>query len=176
MVTLAEAIPLRKMLERKMNELFSERWDKSHVVIEKGEVYEPYPRTMEMISEEIYQLQRDYRVLGRLIAEANLTHKVIWNGEEFLMIEAIELSKQLRMDLNQLKTFAAQKKMERVVERGRRGSGGEASSLLTVALFDPEEYRQKALKLERQVNRLSAIIEHQNHLISIPFDASRYMD
>lgn len=176
MITLAEAIPLRKMLERRINELFSERWDKSHVVIEKGEPYEPYPRTMEKVSEEIYELQRDFRVLGGLVAEANLSQKITWNGEELSMLEAIELSKQIRMDLNQLKSFASRKKTERVMERGRRGPSGDAPSLLTVALFDSEEYRQKALKLERQVNRLSAMIEHQNHLVSIPFDASRYID
>lgn len=176
MITLAEAIPLRKMLERRINELFSERWDKSHVVIEKGESYESYSRTMEKVSEEIYELQRDFRLLGRFVAEANLAQKITWNGEEVSMIEAIELSKQMRMDLNQLKTFGSRKKTERVMERGRRGPGSDAPSLLTVALFDPEEYRQKALKLERQVNRLSAIIEHQNHLVSIPFDASPYID
>ena len=176
MITLAEAIPLRKMLERRISELFSERWDKSYVVIEKGESYEPYARTMEKLSEEIYELQRDFRLLGKLVAEANLAQKITWNGEELSMMEAIELAKQLRMDLTQLKTFGSRKKMERVMERGRRGPGNESASLLTVALFDPEEYRQKALKLERQVNRLSAIIEHQNHLVTIPFDASRYID
>jgi len=176
MITLAEAIPLRKMLERRIHELFSERWDKSYVVIEKGECYEPYSRTMDQVSVEIYELQRDYRFLGRVVSEANLSEKMAWNGEELTMLEAIELAKQMRTDLNQLKTFASRKKMERVAERGRRGSGAEASSLLTVALFDPEEYRQKALKLERQVNRLSAMIEHQNHLVSIPFDASKYID
>lgn len=176
MITLAEAIPLRKMLERRINELYSERWDKSHVIIEKGESYEPYPRTMDKISEEMEEVQRDYRVLGRLVTEANLAHKITWNGKVLSVMEAIELSKQLRMDLNQLKSFASRKKMERVMERGRRGPGSEAPSLLTVALFDPEQMREKALKLERQVNRLSALIEHQNHLVSIPFDASKYID
>ncbi|RXT07902.1 hypothetical protein [Ammoniphilus sp. CFH 90114] len=176
MITLAEAIPLRKMLERRINELFSERWEHAYVIIEKGDSYEPYPRTMDIISEEIYELQRDYRVLGRLVTEANLSQKMTWNGEEVTLMEAIELAKQLRMDLNQLKSFSTRKKTERLMERGRRGPSSDASSLMTVALYDPEVYRQKALKLERQVNRLSASIEHQNHMVSIPFDASKYID
>jgi hypothetical protein len=174
-ITLAEAIPLRKVIERRIYELQNERTNVSVLSIEKGEQYDAPVRNVDVVTNEIHEAQKEYRTLQTLISRANLDHHVEWDGGELSLTEAIELAKQMRNEIEHFKRLGNRKKIER--ESGRRGLLGDGNShLLSVAQYEPEEYRVKALKFERQSNKLSALIERKNHFVELNFDASHYID
>lgn len=174
-ITLAEAIPLRKVIERRIYELQNERSQVSTLSIEKGEQYEIPTRNVDVITNEIHEAQKEYRTLQTLITRANLDNSVEWDGGELSLTEAIELAKQMRIEIEHFKRLGSRKKSER--ESGRRGLLSDGNShLLSVALYEPEHYRTKALKFERQSNKLSSLIERKNHFVELTFDASRYID
>lgn len=170
MITLAQAIPLEKVIRRRIGELMLERHNVATATVVKGEEPEPLSRTVEMITSEIEKAQADLCRLTEMIAIANLNHTVEWNKEKISLTRALEMARQMRSELQQLKNLASKKKVQRVTGRFT----GE-TDLLQVTTYDPEEYRLKALKLERQVEKLSGDIEHQNHFVEIPFDASDYL-
>ncbi len=169
-LTLAQAIPLRSAINKRIQELQTERNHASKTSVEKGEKYEIPIRNVDGITEELQKVITDFVKLNSLVAQTNLSVVIEWDGEETNLVEAIELSKRLRTEADQLKQLGSLKKQER-----SSGRFGESSNLITFALYDPEIYRSKALKLEREVNLLSSLIEHQNHLIEIEFDASDYI-
>lgn len=171
-ISMAEALTVRAAINRKLNQLNHERLQNSSTYIEKGETA-PYPqRTVDMITEEINQVMRDYRRLDRMIAISNTTNVISWDGEDLCILEAIELAKQLRAEIAQLTHLGSEKKLERLLNRSAIDGG---NPIFKVALYDPEAYMITAQKLERQVTKLSALIERSNHLNTIPFDASAYM-
>ena len=106
------------------------------------------------------------------MAISNTTQTISWNGSDMTIMEAIELAKQMRSDIGQLTHLGSRKKLER---QSGRGSGDGAVTLFNVALYDPEAYQAQARKKEREVTRLSSLIEHANHTSMITFDASKYM-
>jgi hypothetical protein len=169
-LTLAQAIPLRSAINKRIQELQTERIHASKTSVEKGEKYEIPARNVDGITEEIRKIITDFVKLNSLVAQTNLSVVIEWDGEEMNLVEAIELSKRLRTEVDQLKQLGSQKKQER-----SSGRFGDSSNLITFALYDTEAYRSKALKLEREVNFLSSLIERQNHLVEIEFDASDYI-
>lgn len=173
-ITLAEALPLRKTIERRIQELTNERNQSSVVTIEKGETWEPPVRSVDLITTEIEQCQKDYRTLINVVASANSQTFIDWDNGQINLTEALELSKQMRVEVDHLKRLGNRKKQER--QTSRSVLGNSSSDLLTVATYEPEAYRNKALKKERQVNKLSGLIERQNHFVELSFDASKYMD
>lgn len=171
-ISMAEALTVRAAMNRKLNQLIEERSENSTAYIEKGETA-PYPqRTVDVITQEINQVMRDYRTLDKLIAVANTTNCIPWDGESICILEAIELAKHMRMEMNQLAHLGRQKKLERLLNRSAIDG---SNPLYRVALYDPEFYKADAQKLDRQVTKLSALIERANHLNTITFDASSYM-
>ncbi|MEJ8543987.1 hypothetical protein [Brevibacillus borstelensis] len=178
MITLAQAIPLRRAIERQIDYLKDERFEFSSVTIAKGETPEFPKRTIELITGELNKARADYRRLDSLIAEANLKKVVEWDGEMISLVEAIELAKQLREETGEYKRFGIRKKIERSPShyhsRSRSYDGG--SDLITMTTYDPDVYREWGKKLERRANLLSGKIEAANHSISIPFDAASYLE
>ncbi|USG67198.1 hypothetical protein NDK47_07890 [Brevibacillus ruminantium] len=178
MITLAQAIPLRRSIERQIDELREERMEFSAVIIAKGETPEFPERTVEMITAELNQARTDYLRLNRLIAEANLKEVVEWDGRFISLIEAIELAKQMRQEAGEFKSLGVRKKIERASSspyhgRPRFHEGG--SDLISVATYDPDTYRESGKKLERRANLLSSKIETANHSLTLDFDAASYM-
>lgn len=171
-ITLAEAVPLLKVIENRIRDLVQERERNSFVLIEKGDNYTRPDRDVELITKEIEEAQRDYRKLAKAIAEQNLNNYIEWDGDKISIAEAIELAKQLRSESQNLKRLAAYKKHE----YENRGFG-DTSNLIRVALYEPDEVRQQALKLERKANRLSALIEAKNHTITFTVEGiEKYTD
>lgn len=170
-ITLAQAVPLRGIISRRIQELLTERNNVSVAEAKQGETYDTPIRNMEEVSNELEIARNDFRKLDVAMAVFNLNEKLVWDGSEVSIIEAIELAKQLRGEVSQLKNFGQRKKQER--------STDWRSNETTVvhALYDPEEYRKNALKMERQVNRLSQEIEAKNHKVEFDFEAaSRYLE
>ncbi|QQE75564.1 hypothetical protein KDJ56_06250 [Brevibacillus composti] len=179
MITLAQAIPLRRSIERQIDYLREERMEYASVTVAKGEKPEFPQRTIEMITAELDEARADYLRLSHLIAEANLQKAVEWDGKMISLIEAIERAKQLREEASQCKILGMRKKIEHAPAsfhgRGRSRHQEGGSDLITVATYDPDAYRELGKKLERRANLLSGKIEAANHSIAIDFDAARYM-
>ncbi|MNH39246.1 hypothetical protein D3C79_1003840 [compost metagenome] len=51
---------------------------------------------------------------------------------------------------------------------------GENTMLYEIALYEPDEYRERATKLEKDAHKLSNLINSKNYSIQINFDDSRY--
>lgn len=169
-ITLAQALPLRNSINRRIHELISERNQVAFVEVEKGGQYEKPTRTVEQVTEELNVTRSDFRALDVAMAAENLKAKVEWDGREVSLTEAIELSKQIRGEVNELKRFGQRKKQE------RQASWRTEEVTYVHAQFEPEEYRKSALKLERQVNKLSSEIERKNHFVEFDFVAAeRYL-
>lgn len=171
-ITMAEALAVRAAISRLMNQLMQERLNNSSTIIEKGETAEIPTRSVDVITEEIDAVSTDFRKLDLLMAISNTTETISWNGTLITVMEAIELAKQLRNEIGQLAHLGSRKKLERQSSRGHEGS----VTLFNVALYDPEAYQATARKKEREVTKLSSLIEHANHNSKISFDAAKYME
>lgn len=171
-ITMAEALAVRAAMNRLLNQLMQERMNNSSTIIEKGETAETPARSVDVITEEINTISDDFRRLDLLMAVSNTTETIFWNDGPITVMEAIELAKQIRIEIGQLSHLGSRKKLERQSSRGHDGS----VTLFNVALYDPEAYQASARKKEREVTKLSSLIEHANHHSKISFDAAKYMD
>jgi hypothetical protein len=169
-ITLADAVHLKSLIGKQIQELISERHSVSSVIIKKGDTIPSNlnERTMEEVTEELNDVRDDYRELSLLLAELNFKNTVIWNGESIPLTAALELSKQLRGEVNELKNFGRKKK------EGLHSSWGNDDSY-EITNYEPRDYKEKANKLERQVNKLSSDINNKNYNTYLDFNsASKY--
>ncbi|WLR41210.1 DIP1984 family protein [Bacillus carboniphilus] len=170
-ITLAQAVPLRSIISRYIADLLEERDSVSTVETIVGEKYEKPVRSVDDVTIEIERSRKDFRRLDTSMAEMNLQAKVFWDDKEISITEAIELAKQLREEVNVFKEYGKRKKQT------LSSNWHHEEKVMIHTLYDPEEYRKKALKLERQVNRLSQDIEAKNHQVEFEFkSATRYLD
>src|SRR4051812_14677739 len=109
-ITLAQAVSLRNIIARQIQELIRERSQIAVISVPKGEKYEKPAKTIEDITNEINQLRSHYRQLDVAMAKANLQHTFQWDDQVITIMEAIELAKQQRGELNELKQFGQRKK------------------------------------------------------------------
>ncbi len=170
---MAEALAIRAAINRLISHLMQERINNSSTIIEKGETAEMPTRSVDVITAEIEAAAADFRRLDLLMAISNTTYTIPWNDAEITIMEAIELAKQMRSDIGQLAHLGSRKKLER---QNRRGMGDSAVTLFDIALYEPEAYQAAARKKEREVTKLSSLIEHANHVAMITFNASKYME
>lgn len=169
-ITLDEAVALRGIISRRIQDLIKERVSVSTAEAKPGEDYEKPTRTVEEVTSELNEARKDFRKLDVLMAKTNIENTINWDGNEITITEAIELAKQLRGEVHSLKNFSSKKKQE------RRTNWQNVVESVIFALFDPEAYRKEALKMERQVNKLSSNIAHKNHLVEVDFEpASKYL-
>ncbi|OCA83037.1 hypothetical protein A8F94_17995 [Bacillus sp. FJAT-27225] len=167
-LTLAEAVKLKSILNKRVHELEMEMDRVAFAEIEKGSKPPKQPRSLQEVEQDLEDIRKDMRVLDRLVYAANIGHAVNFNGEELPIVEAIELATQLRAKARKYKEFGSAQKEEFPY------SYAENNSIIKVALFDPEDYRQKGIEAERQANRLSNLINGKNYSIELAFDADKY--
>lgn len=167
-ITLAEAVKLKSILNKRVHELEEEMDRVAFVEMEKGGKKPKLPRTLKEVELDLEAVRKDMRILDRLVYAANIENTVTLNGEEFPIVEAIELATQLRAKARKYKEYGAAQKEEFPY------SYGENISIVKVALFDPEEYRVKGLEAERQANKLSNLINAKNYSIELDFNADNY--
>lgn len=172
-ITMAEALAVRAAIKRLIHQLEQERITNSVAVIDKGETAEYPARTVDIITAELERAMRDYRQLDLRMAIANTVNVIQWDGGTITVMEAIELAKQMRSEIEQLRVLGGRKKMER---QYAGGYGERSNHLFSVALYDPDAYLTLARKKEREATKLSSLIEHSNHMCVIEFDSSPYMD
>lgn len=169
MISLAEAVKLKSILQRKFSELFSERRRVAFITVEKGKPAVRDGRTIEQVEQELETVRKDIRTLDRLVYLANVENKVTFLDQELTLVEAIELAKQLRVEASEVRDLSYSEKEQ--MEYGY----GEHVQMIRYALFDPEAYRIKADELERKAHKLSNLINAKNYDVKINFDDSNYM-
>ncbi|QPQ29270.1 hypothetical protein [Lysinibacillus sp. JNUCC 51] len=168
MINLAEAVKLKSILAKKVQELVSELHRSAFVTVEKGQAPKTSNRAMTVIEAELAQVRLDVRTLDRLVYEANIINTVDFKGEKLALVEAIELATQLRADVELCKQFSMHEK-----ESVRMGYG-ETTMLYEIAMYEPDDYRERAITLEKDAHKLSNLINAKNYSVEINFDDSRY--
>ncbi|PJO41051.1 hypothetical protein [Lysinibacillus xylanilyticus] len=168
MINLAEAVKLKSILAKKVQELVSELHRSAFVTVEKGQAPKTSNRAMKVIEAELAQIRLDVRTLDRLVYEANIINTVDFKGEKLALVEAIELATQLRADVELCKQFSMHEK-----ESVRMGYG-ETTMLYEIAMYEPDDYRERAIILEKDAHKLSNLINAKNYSVEINFDDSRY--
>lgn len=168
-IFLAEAVKLKSILLKKQRELQLERHRVAFKTIEKGEEPVREGRTMMEVEQELQTVRDDIRQLDKLVYQANTENTVTFLGEELLLVEAIELAKQLRIEAEELREFATYEKEE--LQHGY----SDSTPVYRVALYSPEDYRLRAEAVEKRAHKLSNLINAKNFTVTVPFDDSRYM-
>ena len=168
MINLAEAVELKSILGKKTQELVNELHRSAFVTVEKGQAPKTSNRALPLIEADLAQVRLDTRTLDRLVYEANIQNTVDFKGQKLALVEAIELATQLRAEADMCKDFSMREK-----ESVRFGYG-ENTMLYEIALYEPDEYRERATKLEKDAHKLSNLINSKNYSIQINFDDSRY--
>ncbi|GGI14340.1 hypothetical protein [Gottfriedia solisilvae] len=166
-ITLAEALNIRHILSKRIRELIEELEENSSVEVEKGQPLPTLARNMTQIESDLAKVRADFRKLDYLMQKANIENTITIENMELSITEAIEFAKQLRAEVQSAKEFASKK--ERI-----QPMYGTDSIIVEKLYFNPEDYRQKALKLERKATRLSGLIDAKNFSINIPFDGRDY--
>ena len=166
-INLAEAVKLKSVIMKKIQERTFAVNQLTHVIIEKGEQPKRPDYTLEMLEAELKQLRYDSRKLDSLIYRANIENVIVFKDEEMPIVEAIELASQLRAEAALCKSLGSEEK------EAFYHNSGEAI-LYRVALYDPMTYRNRANELEKEAHRLSNLINAKNYQVEIEFDDSNY--
>ncbi|MFC5590865.1 hypothetical protein ACFPRA_18450 [Sporosarcina soli] len=167
-ITLAEAVKLKSILTKRIHELEEEMRRVAFTTVEKGNTPEKGPRTLQDVEIEMDEVRLDSRTLDRLMYRANIDHNIDFQGQQLAIVEAIELATQLRAKARFYKELASAEKEE--IQYGF----SESTTIYRVALFEPEDYRLKALQTERDAHKLSNLINAKNYSIVLAFDDSKY--
>ncbi|MBD8035033.1 MULTISPECIES: DIP1984 family protein [Solibacillus] len=166
-INLAEAVKLKSVIMKKIQERTFAVNQLTHVIIEKGEQPKRPDYTLEMLEAELKQLRYDSRKLDSLIYRANIENVIVFKDEEMPIVEAIELASQLRAEAALCKSLGSEEK------EAFYHNSGEAI-LYRVALYDPMTYRNRANELEKEAHRLSNLINAKNYQVEIEFNDSNY--
>lgn len=167
-ITLAEAVKLKSILRTRTHELEDEMRRVAFATVEKGTAPEKGTRTLELVEKELDSVRYDGRILDRLMYRANIDNKIEFQDQQLALVEAIELATQLRAKARFCKELSTSEK--EVIQYGY----GESTPVYQIALFDPEEYRLKALQAEKDAHRLSNAINAKNYSVKLDFDDSKY--
>lgn len=170
-LSLSEALPLKSIIQKYVQQLRTEREEVA--VIQLDENKEPLvkpERTVEEITVELYEAQADYELIIHLIAQANQEKVIEWDGLKVTVLQAIEKAEFMRNEAGLFKRMGARKSI--YTENGWRAT----EKTLFSTNYEPKEYRDKAIKLERQAQRLSTLAQKANSIIEIEFpQAEKYM-
>lgn len=167
-ITLAEAVKLKSIIMKRIQELEEEIRRVAFTTVEKGEVPEVGPRSLSIVETELDIVRLDARTLDRLMYRANIDHTIEFKDEVLTIVEAIELATQLRAKARLYKELSTSPKEE--IQFGY----AETTTIYRVALFDPETYRIKSLQVEKDAHKLSNLINAKNHSILVDFDDQNY--
>lgn len=167
-ITLAEAVKLKSILTKRIHELEVEMRRVAFTTVEKGNSPEKGPRTLQDVETEMDEVRLDSRTLDRLMYRANIDHEIDFQGQQLAIVEAIELATQLRAKSRFYKELASAEKEE------FQFGYAESTIVYRIALFEPEDYRLKALQTEKDAHKLSNLINAKNYSITLVFDDTKY--
>ncbi|MED4455775.1 hypothetical protein ABET41_09050 [Metabacillus fastidiosus] len=167
-ISLAEAVKLKSVLSKRIHELEEEMDRLAFVEIEKGSKIPKQIRSLSDVEKDIDEIRKDFRLLDKLMYEANIINTILFHDESLTIVEAIELATQLRAKARKYKEYGTALKEEYSY------SYTESVSIIKVAMFDPETYRLQGLELEKQANRLSNLINAKNYEVQLDFNSEKY--
>ena len=170
-ISLAEAVKLKSVLSKRIHELEEEMDRLAFIEMEKESPAPKQTRTLKDVEKDIKVIRKDFRLLDKLMYQANIENEIIFNDESLSIVEAIELASQLRARARKYKEFGSAVKEEFLY------SIGESGAMVRVAQFEPEDYRlnsRKAIETERKANRLSNLINAKNYAVELEFDGDKY--
>lgn len=167
-ISLADAVKLKSVLSKRIHELEDEMDRTAFIEIEKGSAFPKQTRTLADVESDLADIRKDFRTLDVLMYSANSQNTVLFDGQNYSIVEAIELASQLRAQARKYKIYGSSQKEEFLY------SLGESSAMLRVAAFEPEDYRLNAIETERKANRLSNVINAKNYHIELDFDGDKY--
>ena len=167
-ISLAEAVKLKSVLSKRIHELEEEMDRLAFIEMEKESPAPKQTRTLKDVEKDIKVIRKDFRLLDKLMYQANIENEIIFNDESMSIVEAIELASQLRARARKYKEFGSAVKEEFLY------SIGESGAMIRVAQFEPEDYRLKAIETERKANRLSNLINAKNYAVELEFDGDKY--
>lgn len=164
-ITIAEARLLKNSVAKKLHDLIRERNQIAYVDYDKGEDYTKPIRTFKEVTSDMTEVRNHYRIVKNALALSNLEVKIRWNGETITIIEALELVKQLRLEVEHLHSFSRSQQVERISNRGF-----DSSVVYRKALFDPMEVKKEADSMLKEANRLSILIDKANFNSEVELD------
>ncbi|WP_335870599.1 hypothetical protein [Bacillus sp. 2205SS5-2] len=167
-ISLAEAVKLKSVLSKQIHDLENEMDRVAFVEIEKGSEIPPKVRNLAQVESDLEDVRKDFRLLDKLMYQANIENEISFNNENLPIVEAIEYATQLRAKARKYKEFGTAEKEEHPYHFG------EGVTIIKLALFEPEDYRLKAIECERQANRLSNLINAKNYGVELDFDSEKY--
>lgn len=167
-ITLAEAVKLKSVLHKRIQELEGEMRRVAFTTIEKGEAPKTGSRTLAQVEKELDDVRLDSRILDRLMYRANIDNEIQFQGKNLAIVEAIELATQLRAKARFYKELSTSEKEEILF------GYSDKTTVYRIALFEPENYRIKALKAEKDAHKLSNLINAKNYSIVLAFDDDKY--
>lgn len=167
-ITLAEAVKLKSIIVKRIHELEEEIQRVAFTMIEKGEHIEKRDRAVADVEAELDGIRLDARKLDHLVYRANVDNHITFKEEKLAIVEAIELATQLRAKARLYKELGSANKEE--IQYGY----SDHTTIYKVALFNPEDYRQKALQLEKDAHKLSNLINAKNYTVTLAFDDTKY--
>lgn len=172
-ISLADAVHLRARIQERIREFGELLHRGATVVVAKGESPELPTVSVDQYHRWILEAQADYRQLDVAMASLNLAHGVDWDGRVIPLLEALQVAKDTRQRIADLKALGNRMKVTRL--RGGYGERG-GTELLEVATYAPDAMRSEAERLERQVMRLSRTIDRKNEEVEFEYEpASKYM-
>lgn len=173
-ISLADAVHLRARIQERIREFSEARARIATIVVARGETPEPPTVTVDEYNRRISEAQADFRMLDVAMAQLNLTHTLKWDNREVPLLEALQIAKDTRQRIADLKVLGQRVKVSRARMGGYLDRGN--ADLLEVATYDPEVMQQQAEQLERQVMRLSRMIDRKNEEVLFDYaPATQYM-
>ena len=164
---LSEAIVLKARYEKELSKLYNKAQEIRMVLIQPGEDINEYiDEHPDRIFEQIQNYNNAIASLGALIRFTNESVIVDVGTSQLRLSGVINAAISMRRLLKSLEEFASTPKRERT------NGYGDSSSLVRVATFDVEKYRQLAKEQKDDVEKLSALIDAANAENEIEFDPS----
>lgn len=164
---LSEAIVLKARYEKELSKLYSKAQDLRVILIQPGEDINEYiDENPDQIFEQIQNYNNAIASLGALIRLANESIIVETGSGKLRLSGMINAAMSMRRLLKSLEEFASTPKRERI------NGYGDSATLVRVATFDVEKYRQLAKEQKDDVEKLSAMIDTANTENEIEFDPS----
>lgn len=166
-LNLTELVNLKVSMNRKLSQLQSERNSFKFVTVEKPEDAEYDPTLVEDISEKILQIIRDLAKLEAILSFENSKKSDLYG---ITILEGISYIKRMRNELSEYQ------EMSKTVKKTLNTSRWEGGVGYKMATFDPETFKNMAVLIEKEINKISRELDKRNFTTEVEVDfADKYM-
>lgn len=175
-ISLAELILVLQDKKVKLNDLFYAREDCKYNIYKKASdkelikkelMHEPHEKTMREVQEEIEGVEKEIRILTISRDKANIETYIDFtiDNSKITLREAILYIMQLRISLEDIKTFSSLKTTSQIVDPtpyGKQNSIDRSFEQTKEPSFDTKKMKEKYVKMTRIVTKLELAISKAN--------------